>query len=101
MEFRMANLEHGAEIYNQAADLIERIQNELADSRQLLISMGLDPEKISATIDSQISAEQRREAEAAFQQDIDAIEREVEAESLRLKLHTPALRPARGRHQMI
>lgn len=97
----MANLEHGNDIYNQAAALVERIQNELTDSRQLLKSMGLDPEKMFSTISDQITREQRQEAEIAFQQDMDAIQREVEEESLRLKFQTPASRPPRGHRQMI
>lgn len=97
----MANLEHGAAIYNQAADLIERTERELADSRRSLISMGLDPEKVFSIIESQIGPEQRREAETAFQQDMEYIDREIEQTRLQLQVHSANARFPRPTRDMV
>lgn len=70
-------------------DIIERAEAAVRDARQSieasddsLRKLGLDPDKVRATLQAQpMDERQREEAEALFRQDMEAVDREVEQEA--------------------
>lgn len=70
------------DIIQRADAAVREAQQSIEASDDNLRRLGLDPEKVRATLQAQpMDARQREEAEALFRQDLEAVEREVEQEA--------------------
>lgn len=90
------------QLIDEAAALVAKVQRDLEATDDVYRSLGLDPAKVASTVEKEISAEQKADADAAFRADMEAIEREVEQEMARRSFSAPASgSSARPRRNMI
>lgn len=87
----------------QAQALIDRVERDIESTAEFYRREGLDPDKVRKTLEDTLTAEQRQQAQQAFQADMEAVEQEVQEEAARRSFGKPA--PATGavrrRRQMI
>lgn len=95
--------QHPQNLIAEAQALIDRVQRDLESGEDFLRSQGLDPEELRKSMESQLSPQQRQEAQQAFQADLDAAEQEVQQAALHRAFATPAAsnRRVRRPHPMI
>ncbi|ODS93676.1 MAG: hypothetical protein ABS45_01525 [Comamonas sp. SCN 65-56] len=80
----MASRNTPDEIMAQAQNLIAQAQRELDQTDDVYRRQGLDPQKARQVLQAQSTADVHAQAQAAFQEDLAAIEREVQEEAARL-----------------
>ncbi|NMK47574.1 hypothetical protein [Achromobacter sp. Bel] len=74
--------QHIQDLIGRADEAIRIARRSLEEGDDKLRALGLDPEKVRATLDAQpMTAEQRDEAQALFRQDMQAIQSHAEQES--------------------
>lgn len=70
------------DIIERAEAAVRDAQRSIEESDDKLRKLGLDPEKVRSTLQTQpMDERQRDEAQALFRQDMEAVEREVEQEA--------------------
>lgn len=74
----------------QAQALIDQVQSDLAASEDFLRDQGINPEKLTAYMQSLLTDEGRQQAQHALQTDMDAVEQEVREEAVRRSFSRPA-----------
>ena len=91
------------EIFEKAAELVDTVGRQLQESERFFDDLGLDPEKVRATVGAQIEVAQDRQAQEAFREDMEAVEREVAEEAARQSFQAarPAGNAPRPRRNMI
>ena len=90
------------QVVKEAEALVQQAQQSLDASDAFYRSQGLDPAKVKSVLAAQTTDKDRAEAQAAFQKDIDAIEREVAEEAARLSFaQAPASSGARKPRNMV
>ena len=85
----------------RAQALIDRVQSDLASGEDQLRRLGLDPEKVRKTMLGLLTVQGRKQAQQAFQADMEAVEEEVREGAARLAFVNPAPSSARRRRPMV
>lgn len=92
----MENTNDTQALIDAANALIEKIQGEQEDIDGFYRAENLNPEKVRHVLDEAMTDEARAKAEAEFQADLDAIEREVAEESARLSFQESPKPPSQS-----
>lgn len=64
-------------IINAAQEALDQAQASLTQSKDFLRHQGIDPQKMRAYLDGELTEQQRAEADASYRADLEAIEQEV------------------------
>jgi hypothetical protein len=90
------------QIVKEAEALVQQAQQSLDASDAFYRAQGLDPAKVKSVLAAQATDKDRAEAQATFQKDLDAVEREVAEEAARLSFaQAPASSGARKPRNMV
>lgn len=85
------------QIIRDADELISQARRGLEATDEFFRSQGLDPEKVRAVVESQISEKDRRDAEEQFRLDMEAVDREVAEEAARASFASAPVRSTAAR----
>lgn len=90
-----------SDIVARAQALIEQVQRQLDQADDFYRSQGLDPHKVHIVVQAQSTAETRAKAQAAFEEDMQAIEQEVAEGRARLAFDSGSASSAARRPRMM
>jgi len=93
--------EPAEKIIAKAKALIEQVQSGLDASADRLRDLDLDPEKVQTLLATQFTAEIQREAQQAFENDMQAIDQEVHENLARAAFSAPVKNSPRRHRTMI
>ena len=85
----MASSDNTQDIIDAAQRLIDQVHMQLNESNETLRRQGLTPEKVRAVASAQLTPSQADEAQAAYRNDLEAIEQEVQEELARKSFVAP------------
>ncbi|WP_298208963.1 hypothetical protein [Acidovorax sp.] len=97
----MAGQENPQDIVARAQALIDEVQGQLAAADDFYRNQGLDPEKVRTVLDAQLDLKGIEAAQKAFQEDMAAVEQEVQEEAARASFSAPNAPGARRPRTMI
>lgn len=99
----MADEDTPESIMAQAEALIQQVQRDLEAPDVFYRSLGLDPQKVRATLAEQLTPELRAQAQQQFENDVQKIEEESRQELARASFAAPvkSAKPVRRPRQMV
>lgn len=97
----MAGQDNHSDIVARAQALIDKAQNDLAQTDAFYRAEGLDPEKVRSVLATQLDLKGIEAAQKAFQEDMAAVDQEVKEEQARASFAAPTAGGARRPRSMI
>lgn len=85
----MSNRRDAQQLIQEAGELVAAAQQALDASDEFYRSQGLDPEKVRAVLAENLDEKGAAQARAQFEQDMEAMEREVAEEAARASFAAP------------